>query len=225
MGWTYERDAEGKAANSELRPLGYLEVASGRGMPQPGDARPIPSYPVQRPASDRLGIGFEEQEQTVPQDAAALWQSLRNLRSEQREHFLEAGSAYQAALSLWPDHRTAYAAFMVVACEALKPAGKRGAECNIYDVVEGLLGIDAAQLLRQLRLHPQRVRNRHLHRGELAAGELVSTFWEGNFGDPSFTRTAYALSPITRACLFEWLRLGGRYALPRRDGARRSGKP
>ena len=62
---------------------------------------------------------------------------------------------------------------MVVACESLKPAGRRYEASNVYDVVEGLLGAAETRELRQLRLAPQRIRSRHLHRGELAAGELV----------------------------------------------------
>jgi hypothetical protein len=111
---------------------------------------------------------------------------------------------------------TAYAAFMVVACESLKPAGRRFDAWNLYDVVEGLLGAPEARELRQLHLAPQRVRSRHLHRGELAAGELVPFLLQQQFSDPSFRETASALARITRACLIEWLRQGGTYALTRR---------
>lgn len=221
--WTYEIDPAGKATKCDLRPLGYWETTSRSSMPQPGEAPPIPLGPVQRPGLERLGISAEDVEEAVPQDTVDLWERLRGLPAGQRDRFLRAGNAYQIARSMWPDQRTAYAAFMVVACESLKPPGRRYDDCNIYDVVEGLLGTPEAQQLRQLRLAPQRVRSRHLHRGELAAGELVPILLERHFGDPSFHDTASTLTRITRTCLIEWLRRGGRYTLKRpRATARRS---
>jgi hypothetical protein len=111
---------------------------------------------------------------------------------------------------------------MVVTCESLKPPGRRYEACNVYDVVERLLGATEAQELRQLRLAPQRVRSRHLHRGELAADELVPFLLQHDFGDPSFDETVSALARSARACLIEWLRRGGTYALTRRRvGSRR----
>jgi len=220
--WTYEIDEAGKVVRCDVRPLGYWETASRSGMPQPGDAPPIPLRPVQRPGVERLGIGPEDREQAVPQDTVELWQKFRNLPSAQRDQFLRAGNAYQIARSMWPNQRTAYAAFMVVACESLKSTGRRYEACNAYDVVEGLLGASEAHELRQLRLAPQRVRSRHLHRGELVADELVPFLLQQHFGDPSFHETASALARITRACLIEWVRRGGTYALAaRRGGPRR----
>jgi len=213
--WTYTTDGTGKVTGCDLRHLGYWETASRSGMPQLGESPPIPQRPVQRPGLERLGISSEDVEQAVPQDTLDLWQKFKDLPAEERDHFLRAGNAYQIARSMWPDQRTAYAAFMVVACESLKPAGRRSDDWNIYDVVEGLLGASEAQQLRQLRLAPQRVRSRHLHRGELAAGELVPILLQSYFGDPSFHDTASALTRTTRTCLIEWLRQGGRYTLKR----------
>jgi hypothetical protein len=104
---------------------------------------------------------------------------------------------------------------MVVACESLKPAGRRNDNGNISTVVEGLLDTSEAQQLRQLRLAPQRVRSQHLHRGELAGGELVPFLLQKDFGDPAFDDTVSTLTRTTRTCLIEWLRRGGRYTLKR----------
>ena len=68
---------------------------------------------------------------------------------------------------MWPDQRTAYAVFLVVACEALKPSGKRYDQANVYDVVASLITPSEGELLRGLSVPPQRVRSKHVHRGEL----------------------------------------------------------
>jgi hypothetical protein len=219
--WTYEIDDAGKVARCDVRHLGYWETARPGGMPKRGDGPPVPLRPVQRPGLERSGIWPDDVEQAVPEDLARLWQNLQDLGPRERDQFFRAGNAYLIARSIWPAQRTAYAAFMVVACESLKPAGRRYEGCNVYDVVEGLLGVAEARMLRQLRLAPQRVRSRHLHRGELVAGELVPRLLQRHFGDPSFHETASALTRITRACLVEWLRRGGTYALARRVAGRR----
>jgi hypothetical protein len=213
--WTYKTDEAGKVSECDLRPLGYWETTSHSGMPQPGEVRPIPLRPVQRPGLEQSGIRAEDLEQAVPQDTVDLWQKYTDLPAAQRSHFLRAGNAYQIARSMWPDQRTAYAAFMVVACESLKPAGRRNDNGNISTVVEGLLDTSEAQQLRQLRLAPQRVRSQHLHRGELAGGELVPFLLQKDFGDPAFDDTVSTLTRTTRTCLIEWLRRGGRYTLKR----------
>jgi len=209
--WTYETDAEGKAINCDLRPLGYIETATCDGMPQAGQVPQVPLLAVHRPGLERSGISMRDVEQAVPQDIQDLWRKFTNLPDEERDQFLRAGNAFVVARSMWPDQRTAYMAFMVVACESLKPTGKRYDKCNIYDVVEGLLGRTEAQHLSDLRLAPQRVRNRHFHRGQLAAGELASILLQSHFADPSFRDAASALTHTTRACLIEWLRRDGRY--------------
>lgn len=213
--WTYESDSSGKATNCDLRPLGYWEPASRPGMPQPGQEAQIPLRPVQRPGLERSGISAEDVEQALPQDTADLWRTFRDLSAEQRDQFLRAGNAYRIARSMWPDQPTAYAAFMVVACEALKPVGRPYDDWNIYDVVEALLGASEAQSLRLQRLPPQRVRSRHLHRGELAAGELLPMLLRNHFGDPSFDDVVLVLTRTTRTCLIEWLRRGGKYTVTR----------
>jgi hypothetical protein len=124
-------------------------------------------------------------------------------------------------MSMWPDQRTAYAAFLVVACEALKPTGKRYDRMNVYDVVASLVSASDAQRLRQLSLHPQKIRSEHLHRGKLSAGELLPMFIHDHFRDPSFDEMLRILSPICRICLIEWLRCEGKYKVIRRGREKR----
>jgi hypothetical protein len=211
--WTYTTDVTEKVTECNLSTLGYWEMDSSSGMPQPGEAPPIPLSPVQRPGLERSGLWPGDVEQEVPQDIQDLWQKFTDLPAEQRDHFLRAGNAYQIARSMWPEQMTAYAAFMVVACESLKPAGRRKDKRNIYDVVEGLLGASEAQQLRQLPLNPQGVQDQHLHHCELAGGELAPIILQSYFGDPSFHDTVRVLTRITRTCLIEWLRRGGRHTL------------
>jgi hypothetical protein len=214
--WTYEIDEAGKVTRCDVRHLGYWETARPGGMPQRGGSPPVPLRPVQRPGLERSGIWPDDVEQAAPEDVVQLWQEFRGLAPRERDQFLRAGNAYLIARSMWSDQRTAYAAFMVVACESLKPQARHYNAWNVYDVVEGLLGASEARHLHELRLAPQGVRNRHLHRGELAAGELVPFLLQQHFGDPSFHETASTLARITRACLIEWLRQGGTYELKRR---------
>ena len=98
-----------------------------------------------------------------------------------------------------------------VACEALKPPGKRFKGMNIYDVVASLIGKRKAARLRELTIHPQDVRSGYVHRGELAAGELVPMFLFDEFADPSFDGMLQELYEACRICLIEWLRCAGQY--------------
>jgi hypothetical protein len=150
-------------------------------------------------------------ERWVPADIEDLWRTFEALPTVKREHFLRAGNAYQIASSMWPDQRTAYGAFLVVACEALKPRGKRYDRMNVYDVIASLVSASEAQRLRELSFHPQKVRSQHVHRGTLSAGELLPMFIHDDFKDPSFDQMLWALSPICRICLIEWLRCKGEY--------------
>ena len=86
---------------------------------------------------------------------------------------------------------------------------------NVYDVVASLIGTAEADALRNLSMHPQKVRSRHVHRAELAAGELLATFIHNHFADPSFDQMLTELSKACRMSLIEWLRCGGRYAVVR----------
>jgi hypothetical protein len=154
-------------------------------------------------------------EQYVPTDIEDLWRTFTALPAEKRENLLRAGNAYLIARSMWPDQRTAYAAFLVVACEALKPTGKKYDRINVYDVVASFLSVSEAQRLRELSFHPQKVRSEHLHRGKLSAGELLPILTHDYFTDPSFDHMLSDLSTICRTCLIEWLRCQGKYEVIR----------
>jgi len=154
-------------------------------------------------------------ERWVPADIEELWRRFIALPTSKQDHFLRAGNAHLVAQSMRPDQQTAYAAFLVVACEALKPSGKRYDKLNLYDVVAGLLNSSEAEGLRKHTAHPQQVRSKHLHRGELVAGELVPILINDYFADPSFREMLWELSRVCRTCLIEWLRCGGDYKLDR----------
>ena len=127
---------------------------------------------------------------------------------DKREHFVRAGNAYVVAQTMWPAQRTTYASFLVVACEALKPARRSSHGMNVYDVVESLAGAGEGARLRAMAVAPQRVRSEHFHRGELLANELGMM---DPFEDPSFDAMLQDLSPLTRVSLIEWLRCKGTY--------------
>jgi hypothetical protein len=216
--WAYEVDAEGRFTDCHLRNIGYVELLPQVGFPKRGIARPVERRDVTRPGLGPYGIRSDMHEEWIPRDIEELWQRFLTLPPAKRDHLLRAGNAYLTARMMWPDQRTAYAAFLVVACEALKPVGKTGDRMNVYDVVASLVSPSDAQSLRQLAFHPQKVRSKHLHRGELLAGELLPVLFNDHFRDPSFDEMLRVLSRTSRICLIEWLRLGGKYkvvCLPR----------
>src|SRR5215213_7201551 len=216
--WVPEVDAEGRITDCELRNVGYVELSQQEGFPKRGSARPIERREVTRPGLGHFGITSDVNEQWVPADIEQLWDTFMGLPDSRREHLLRAGNAYLIARSMWPNQRTAYAAFLVVACEALKPTeptkGKTKS-LTLYDVIASLLGKKEAKRLRELSVPPHEVRHGHLHRGELAAGELLPMLVHNYFMDPSFDEMLRELSPITRQCLIEWLRNGGSYKVVR----------
>jgi len=103
---------------------------------------------------------------------------------------------------------------MVVACEALKPAGRAFQKHNIYHVVEALLGQTVADKLREPWFQPQTVRSAHLHRGDFRGYEFVETALMQSYHDPTFDQAWRALCPIVQESIVEWLRRGGRFKLP-----------
>ena len=154
----------------------------------------------------------------APHSLEELWRKFTELSASEQDHFLRAGNAYLIALSMWPDQRTAYLTFLVVACEALKPIGKQYDSRGIYDVVASLLSqSEAKQLFQHI---PEEVRNKLLHRGELAAGELLKSLIHDYFADPSFDELLRELSRVCRMCLIEWLCRGGAYELVQMRGTR-----
>jgi hypothetical protein len=209
--WVPEADAEGRFTDCKLRDVGYIELSPQEGFPKPDSALPIERRDVTRPGLGPYGITSDMNEQWVPADIEQLWNHFVRLPDSRQEQLLRAGNAYLIAKSMWPDQRTAYATFLVVACEALKPIGKRYDQLNAYDVIASLLNPNEAQRLRELSVHPQKVRSGHVHRGELAAGELLPMLVHDPFMDPSFDEMLRTLTAISRLCLIEWLRCGGSY--------------
>ena len=224
FGWVCNVNVQGSITDCTVRQLGYVEIPTQHGFPAAGSARPIERRAVTRPGLGPYGITPDMHEKWVPADIEQLWDSFVRLPSAKREHLLRAGNAYLIAKSMWPDQRTAYVAFLVVACEALKPIGKRYDRLNVYDVIASLMSASEAQRLRELSIHPQKVRSEHVHRGELAAGELLPMFMHNYFTDPSFDEMLRVLSSICRVCLIEWLRCGGNYSVVRIPGATLSTK-
>lgn len=211
QGWIYEHDTKSQTIECRLANLGYIETSPQRGFPNKGSQKSVEERAVVRPDLGPQGIYFDMNEQWVPHDIVELWSRFTALNEPKRENLFRAGNALLCAVSMWPDQRTAYATFLVVACEALKPEGKRHDDLNVYDVVASLLGLDRAEQLFQLSVRPQKVRNKLVHRGYLAAGEFLSRLGDNYFRDPSFDEMLRILSIITRTCLIEWLRCGGQF--------------
>lgn len=168
-GWVCDVDAEGRFTDCTLKNIGYIELAPQADFPKRESTRPVEMHDVERPGLGPYGITSDMHEEWVPRDIEELWRRFMNLPPAKRDHLLQAGNAYLNAQSMWPGQRTAYAAFLVVACEALKPTGRRYDRMNVYDVVASLVSVGDARQLRQLSLHPQKVRSEHLHRGKLSA--------------------------------------------------------
>jgi hypothetical protein len=220
-GWAYDVDAQGRFTDCKLRSIGYVELAPQADFPKRGCTRPVESRDVTRPGLGPYGLTSDMHEKWVPGDIEQLWRRFMTLPSSKRDHLLRAGNAYLIAQLMWPDQRTAYAAFLVVACEALKPPGKRYDRMNVYDVVASLVGPSDARRLRQLSLHPQKIRSEHLHRGKLSAGELLPMLMHDHFEDPSFDEMLRILATVCRICLIEWLRCDGEYEVIRLERERR----
>ena len=214
-GWVLDFNAEGRITDCTLRNLGYVELSPQVEFPRRGHAPLVARRDVTRPGLGPSGIWPDMQEQWVPADIESLWEAFLRLPAAKRGHLLRAGNAHLIAQSMWPDQRTAYAAFLVVTCEALKPTGQRYDWMNVYDVIASLVSPNDAKRLRELSIHPQRVRSEHVHRGELVAGELLPMLMQNHFMDPSFDEMLRTLSAISRISLIEWLRRGGTYRVLR----------
>jgi hypothetical protein len=222
LGWVAQFDEQRRPTACTLQSIGYWEVGPPRTFPVRGSCPPVPRESVVRPGVGRTGIWPDMCERWVPADIEDLRRAFTALPAAKRDNLLRAGNAYLIAHSMWPDQRTAYAVFLVVACEALKPTGKQYDQMNVYGVFASLVGPGEAVRLRELSIHPQQVRNRHVHRGELAAGELLPMLIHNNFADPSLDEMLSELSWICRVCLIEWLRCGGQYKVVHPPRARRS---
>jgi hypothetical protein len=214
-GWVCDVDEQLRIRDCRFGHVGYVETTKTPEFPSIGTAPPIERREARRPGLGPTGIWPDMHEQWVPTDIEELWRTFTGLPVAKRDHFLRAGNAHRIARSMWPEQRTAYASFLVVACEALKPVGKRYENVNVYDVVASLLSSSEAEQLRKHSARPQRVRSKHFHRGELAAGELLPLLIHDYFADPSFTEMLSELSRVCRVCLIEWVRRGGEYTLVR----------
>ena len=211
--WVPQMNDRHELTDCQLHPVGYTELDNPSRMPTAGTAPTVVFEDVGRPGLGRYGIGADDTGVRIPKDLPALWKAFRQLSQDQRTQFLNACNAYSIAQSLWPDQRTAYSAFLVVACEALKPAGSRFDNARIYDVVASLIDLATAEALKQLKRAPQTVRSKHLHRGVLASEDLTGLMASDPFQDPSFDQMLTMLAQVTQICLIEWLRRGGRYSL------------
>lgn len=164
-----------------------------------------------------------EEELAVPENIVSLWEKYRSLTEERRWQFLWAASKFQEARWHWGEQRwTASFTSLVVACEALRPPDPFYSEHNVYDVIDALLGKEAGTKLRtQLfdplahpEVHPQSVRNAHLHRGEFYGSEFAHWVAMSNFRDPTFDEATRELWKIAQAAIVEWLCRGGVFAMP-----------
>jgi hypothetical protein len=182
-------------------------------MPSKGLDHPVPLIAVHRPDFSLRGIDGTKNEEHVAQDIVSLWQAFTELSADRRKQFLQVGSMWQLALSLGHEYQTARFAWMVVACEALKPPGPQFRNHNIYHVAEALLGKPTADLLQEEWFSPQDVRNAHLHRGELRGSEFVQHAMMSSFRDPTFDRAFTVLYQIAQGAIIEWLRQRGTFTM------------
>lgn len=205
-----------KAGNVEcsVRNLGYYERETKREMPNRGMVHCTPLASVERPDFSKGGIDVSLTEQSVPADIIELWTAYQELTADQKQQFLQAAAKWQEALTHWRERRTLSFALMVVACEALKPAGSEFRRHNIYQVIGGLLGAVHVERLRKYWPHPQDVRNAHLHRGEFRSSEFVLEALSSDFYDPAFDEACSTLASITQAVIVEWLKRHGTFNLP-----------
>ena len=207
--WVPETNDQFQYTDCRPRSVGYVELEAQPEFPVRGSTDPLPLIDVTRPGLEPFGVRLGDQYIKVARDIPELWGRFCALPAEDQDQFRRACNVYGIAQSMWPDQRTAYAAFLVVASETLKPRSRRARGANIYDVVATLLGQEAAETLKGSRHPPQAVRSDHLHRGELAGNDLAARLGGDDFRDPSFDEMLWRLSPVVRLCLIEWLRLGG----------------
>ena len=111
----------------------------------------------------------------------------------------------------WLDRPSLSYALLAVACETLKPAGVRDRNC--YDVIEGLLGNDARDRVKQSPHPAQDVRNAHLHAGEFLGSEFEMFAFLASYTDPSFRDALREMIRVSERALIKWLQLGGSFAM------------
>lgn len=202
------------AADCAVRQLGYVERENLQEMPARGAYRSVPLTQVNRPDLSLRGIDGSMTEESLPADVTDLWTAYRTLPAGQCRQFLQAAAKWQEAQKLLRSSSTLSFALMVVACEALKPAGAEFTKHNIYHVIDALLGKAVADRLLEPWFRPQDVRNVHLHRGEFCGSEFVDMALSRSYQDPTFDQARRALAPIAQESIIEWLRRQGKFTMP-----------
>jgi hypothetical protein len=221
--WTYTVTQSGNV-ECDVRSVGYREPNRPAAMPTPGQTAAMPLVPVPRPYFSPLDISIAtgNDQQRLPADIVELWKAFQGLPPELRKQFLQVGSMWQAALSLGNEYQTTRFAWMVAACEALKPTAPEFKDHNADNVVESLLGKPIADLFQGQQLRARDVRNAHFHTGEFCGSEFVPHAMMSSFQDPTFDHACGALARIASAAMIEWLQRGGRFTMPPRNKPRRS---
>lgn len=214
--WVFDKEKR----HSEVRQLAYVEENIPSEMPKQGEHAPAPLRAIARPDLTWGGIMLSDDEQYLPDDIHDLWRRYVDLAPERQDQFQRVAGILRSARMLWRENKTMSLALKVVACEALKPAGRRYDRLNVYDVVEGLLGEPHARALRGLRFPPQKVRSKHLHRGEVLDSEGIHRLMLSTFRDPTFDEEYRIISQIADAALIEWLRACGTFTAPARRQSR-----
>lgn len=212
-GWTWGTDSTGQVVQCDIRNLGYWEKQCPSEMPTRCQIQQVPFRAIRRPDFSMRGIDGSQSELHLPEDVVDLWQSFVGLSPNRRRQFLQVGSMWQLALSLGHEYETARFAWMVAACEVLKPPDQQFRDHNIYHVVEALLGKSTVDLLQEQWFRPQDVRNAHLHRGELRGSEFIQHAMMSSFQDPTFDQATGELYRISQAAIIEWLRQGGIFTM------------
>lgn len=133
----------------QLGRIGYFEESALTDLPPQGQNPSVPLRPVTRPDFGQQGLTANDHEQWLPADVFDLWHAYKELSHEKREQFQRAGALYKLACGLWHESATTSLALLVVACEALKPEGRKSKTVNVYGVVESLLGTDHARRLER----------------------------------------------------------------------------
>lgn len=211
--WSWKTTVDGDT-ECEVRQHGYFENRDSNEMPKPGAEEPIELVAVRRPRLDDDYLHADSNQIVLPDDIHVYWQAFQQLASEPRRQFLEAGKTYQLAQRIWTDFQSASFALAVVACEALKPRERahkkrRGRNPGLFEIIEALLGPESAEKLRGQTMNPQRLRDKHLHLGELFSGELDPSIFTTTFHDPSFFDVHRMMMRYASAAILEWLRRGG----------------
>jgi hypothetical protein len=211
-GWTWGTNCSGQV-ECDIRNLGYWEKDWPKEMPDRNEIQAIPLEPVSRPDFSLRGVDGMQLELHLPENILDLWRAFTGLPPDRRRQFLQVASMWQLSLSLSHDYQTARFAWMVAACEALKPRDPQFRDHNIYHVVDALLGKTITNQMQEQWFRPQDVRSAHLHRGEFRGSEFIQHAMMSSFQDPTFDEACRVLYQIVQAAIIEWLRRGGIFTM------------